>query len=186
MYHKKRVVAAVLVAATLAGFAHTAHAGGLHLKDGHWRIEVQGLLGTNVGNGEHAGDVGFVTELEYETPFAQRWTFAFKAIPALYYNQEKTSDDNIGGVGFGIGLRIYQRADERTGFFGEIGSGPVFHFNQFEGNGSNINFYTQFGVGYKFRSGWHVAAKYVHLSNAGTDNDNDGVNNIVLAFGTDL
>ena len=180
---KKFLVASLLLACV---FSVDAYAGGLAMKDGVWRLEIQGNVGTNIGKGKHSDDFYAVAELEYEMPFAERWTFALKLIPALIMDQSDPDDEYdhmVYGAGFGIGFRVYQRPQERTGFFLEAGGSAIAHKNRFSGNGSNVNFLTEFGLGYKWRNDWHVTAKWQHISNASTNEDNDGTNAWGLAVG---
>lgn len=170
------------VAFTLSLDAHA----GISLKDGQWRFEIQGGVGTNVGKGKHSDDGFMIAELEYEMPFADRWTFALKALPAVLFDQNDPGDEfehTIYGAGIGFGLRVYQRAEERTGLFLEAGVSAIVHENRFSGNGSNLNFLSEFGIGYKWRSEWHVTGKWQHISNASLEDDNDGVNAWAIAVG---
>lgn len=177
----------LVMALTVGGFGVSeAHAGGLSMEDGRWRLEIQGVVGTNIGKGKHTDDHYAVVELEYEMPIAERWTFALKVLPLLIMDQSDDDDDfdhTIFGGGAGVGLRVYQIPEERRGFFFEAGASLIGHKNEFSGNGSNINFLTEFGIGYKWKNDWHITGKWEHISNASTDEDNDGVNAWGLAVG---
>jgi hypothetical protein len=39
------------------------------------------------------------------------------------------------------------------------------------------------GIGWRFASDWHAAVKYQHISNAGIERPNDGVNGFALTVG---
>lgn len=162
-----------------------ADAGGLSMKDGRWRIEIQGMVGTNIGKGDHSDDVYSVLEIEYEMPFAQRWAFGIKAIPAFVMDQNspQDGDSTIFGAGLGAGFRVYQHKESRHGLFFEAGTVVLLHNPKFEDNGGSVNFFNEFGLGYKWRSDWHVTAKWEHISNASTHDENAGVNAWGVAIG---
>jgi len=74
--------------------------------------------------------------------------------------------------------RIAQR------FFVEGGATVLGQSDELEGNSSNVNFLTNFGVGYKWDgTGWHVVAKVQHISNAGLAEHNAGANAVGVGAG---
>ena len=54
---------------------------------------------------------------------------------------------------------------------------------RFDGNSGSVNFFSEGGIGYKFKRDWHVAVKISHISNAGLAGSNAGVNTLGIAFG---
>ena len=80
-------------------------------------------------------------------------------------------------------MRVYQHADVRNGLFAEAGVSVLWNRPKFEENGSDVNFLNEFGIGYQFKSNWHVTAKFEHISNASTASHNAGTNAYGLAIG---
>jgi len=98
------------------------------------------------------------------------------------YNQDD-GDPTVWGGGVGIVGRIYQKEEERTGFFVEGGVAVLAHSNEIEDNSSNVNFLPQAGVGYQWKSGWHVTLQIQHISNGSLASHNAGANSIGVAAG---
>jgi lipid A 3-O-deacylase len=65
----------------------------------------------------------------------------------------------------------------------EGGIGLIYTEFRVEGQGLNLNFNPQAGIGVELPSGFFTAARLHHLSNAGLDRDNRGVNSVVLMIG---
>ncbi len=176
-------------------------AAGVKWSEGHWRLELAGYGGLDTSHNKRSDDLGVVGTIEYEAPVFRRVTLSLRMQPLFFYGQEQDDirlfrrfrdldnfnpdydDDDVWGLGFGPALRIYQRAEERTGVFGEIAFTALVHSNQFIDNDSNVNFSSEFGVGYRFRGGWHVVGRWRHISNAGLGEDNSATNGWGLGFG---
>lgn len=124
-----------------------------------------------------------VASVEYEVPLVKHLTFGIKAYPLFLYNQDDPGEDTVFGVGVGPEFRVYSKGSEHRGFFLEIGTGVLAATGRFDGNSGAVNFLNEGGVGYKFKRGWHVAAKISHVSNLGFAFKNSGVNNLGIAFG---
>jgi hypothetical protein len=150
--------------------------------DGRWRAELSTAFGFDSGKNDRGGDVVVNGSIEYEWSVFARGTLGLRAYPLFMYAQNDP-DETIAGVGFGVTGRVYQRAGERTGFFVEGGAGALVHSNQIEGNGSNINFLLEAGVGYQFRNDWHVTLQVQHISNSSLDEDNAGANSVGVGVG---
>ncbi|MGC8738661.1 MAG: acyloxyacyl hydrolase [Candidatus Hydrogenedens sp.] len=109
-----------------------------------------------------------------------RTNLSLRLLPVFGYIQEKNMEDIIG---FGIGgaLRIYFKKNQEKGFFTEIHEIVCLHENKFEGNDSNVNFYSAIGIGYQFCPNWDMLLRFGHISNAGIKDENEGTN--LLGFG---
>jgi len=182
-------VRAFTAAAFLGGCilaASTAEAGGLRFSEGQWRLTVQGMDAFRDAEDDRGGDGYAVAQAEYEIPLGKRFAMGLRVVPAWLYHE---SDDGGGGSGWvygagtGIAFRLYQRAEERTGWYGEAGAVVLGMADTFEGNSSHVNFKSDIGLGYQFANGWHAALKAEHISNAGLGDENDGVNGVGIAIG---
>ena len=149
--------------------------------DGHWRLELSGATDLSKGLSGNPGDALGVFSVEYEFPYMPYGTIGLRGIPLLYYGQN--GYDDVVGAGLGIGTRLYHVKNEYRGFFLEGESHVLFHIERFQSNGSNINFLSGVGLGYKFKNDWHVVLKYEHISNASLASENVGVDTIGLGIG---
>lgn len=149
---------------------------------GRWRAELSTAFGFDSGKNDRSGDVVVNGSIEYEWSVFARGTLGLRAYPLFLYSQNDP-DETLAGAGLGVTGRVYQRAGERTGFFLEAGAGGLVHSNEIEGNGSNINFLLEAGVGYQFRNDWHVALQVQHISNSSLDENNAGANSVGVAVG---
>lgn len=174
---KLRLVLTALVAAGLA----SAAGADIKFDQGRWRLELSGSAGIHSGSTDRGGDILATGSLEYEFPASKRTTLGLRLLPLFMYAQD--DDDNVLGAGFGLAGRIYQHAEEYRGWFGELELSALGHDDKFEGNSANLNFLTGVGVGYKFKSNWHAALRYEHISNAGLGENNAGANTVGLAVG---
>ncbi|GEM_PF-1297097 len=111
-----------------------------------------------------------------------RTTLSLRLLPVFGYIQEGNID-NLIGLGVGGALRIYFRHNQEKGFFTEIHEVILLHENKFEGNTSNINFYSSIGLGYQFCSHWDMLLKFGHISNANIKEENEGINILGLGIG---
>ena len=150
--------------------------------DGRWRTEVGASTGFHSGRRSRTGDVLVTGNVEYEWPLYARCTLGLRAYPLFLYHQNDP-EDSLWGGGFGGVGRIYQRADERNGWFGEAGAGVIWHSGHINGNSATMDFLLEGGVGYQFRNDWHVTLQASHLSNAGLSDDNAGANSVGVAVG---
>lgn len=150
--------------------------------EGRWRVEVGGAAGFDSGKRDRSDDSVITGNVEYEWPVYARCTLGLRAYPLFLYNQDD-GDPTVWGGGVGVVGRIYQRKDERTGFFVEGGVAVLGHDNKIEDNSSNVNFLPQAGVGYQWKSGWHTTIQIQHLSNGSLASRNAGANSIGVAVG---
>lgn len=172
-------VAAILV--TLAFLAALpAAAGGA---EGRWRVEGQGFVTFDTSRTEHEGDLFFTGSVEYEMPVLSRGAVGVRFYPLFLLDPHTGSRETVFGTAAGVTGRVYQKAEVRKGWFAEAGVSALWHSRYFEGNGSRINFMSEFGVGYHFENDVHLSGKYSHISNAGMKKDNAGVNGVGLAVG---
>jgi lipid A 3-O-deacylase len=65
----------------------------------------------------------------------------------------------------------------------EGGIGLIYTDFRVEGQGLRVNFNPQAGLGIEHRSGYFAAARLHHISNAGLDRENRGVNTVLLMMG---
>ncbi|HDP34595.1 MAG TPA: acyloxyacyl hydrolase [Candidatus Hydrogenedentes bacterium] len=151
--------------------------------DGRWQLELSGSAGIHSGSSDRSGDYMLKGLVEYEVPFAPRWTLGLRALPVFVYEQDDRGEDTVWGGGAGLGLRVYSAKEEYRGWFAELGAHALGHKHRFADNNSNLNFLTSAGIGYKCKAGWHSAVRWEHISNAGIGSDNSGVNVITLGIG---
>lgn len=195
--NSRLIAAAALAAAGLVFWSAPAGAD-LNFKDGMWRVEVNNDFGVHQGSRDRSGDYSINGIVEYEIPATSRVTLGLRLMPLFIYNQDEEKDyrvfrrvfddngydgDTVWGGGFGIGGRIYQVKDEYRGWFAEAGVNALLHANEFNGNNSNLNFISGIGVGYQFKSDWHVQLHYQHISNASLGSENSGANSLGLGLG---
>ncbi len=187
------------IAGLVVSLAPGAFAGDAGFRDGHWRTEIAVGTGVDSGSTDRAGDILVVGSVEWEFPVTDHIALGLRLLPLVTYAQDNEHNDDwfedvfhgnddydgdtVWGAGFGFATRFYQIAKEQRGVFFEIEANALFHGNEFNGNGSNVNFLTGAGLGYKFKKPFHVTARFEHISNAGLDDDNSGVNAATLAFG---
>jgi hypothetical protein len=177
--------------------AMPAHAG-LDLEEGMWRLELNNDFGVHQGSRDRAGDYSLSGSVDYEVPATSRTTLSLRLMPLFLYTQNDDGDerrrllrrfdnqdngDTVWGAGLGIVGRIYQVKDEYRGWYGEVGATALGHNNEFAGNTSNLNFITTLGVGYQFKSDWHVQLHYQHISNASLGSRNAGANSLGVGIG---
>lgn len=149
--------------------------------NGSWRLELSGGPGITVGHRDRSGDFIIKSAIEYEIPTTPHLTLGLRILPLFIYDQE--DGDTVFGAGAGVGARLYAAKSEYRGLFAEANAHVIGHENRFQGNGSNLNFLSGLGVGYKFEKGWHTVVKWEHISNAEISDDNSGVDTVTLGFG---
>jgi len=166
-----------------------------YFNQGWWRVEAGIAAGTYSGLVSRSGDLMGTGIIEYEGPLTRRATLSLRLMPLFIYDEESNTTEHedgtsvrIGGNtlfggGFGLAARIYSIPEEHRGFFAETGGSALFHSNRLEGNGSNINFLTGVGLGYKLINRWHAVFKYEHISNAGFSERNQSANVTGIGIG---
>ena len=151
-------------------------------REGKIRLELTGQGGIPSGKEDRIADRYLSATVEYEVPVMSRGAVGLRLMPIFMYHQEH--GDAVIGAGAGLAARIYQVKNEQRGFFGEAQGNMVWHHHRFNGNGCNLGFLTGLGVGYKFKKiDLHTILKFEHISNAGLDKDNAGVNSFGLGIG---
>lgn len=171
----------------------------LDLKEGQWRLELNTDFGIYQGTRDRSGDFGLNGVVEYEVPATSRTTLGLRLMPLFLYTQDDARDrdflgrvlagqrhengDSVYGAGLGLSGRIYQVKDEYRGWYGELAATMLVNENSFNGNSSNLNFLTSFGIGYQFKSDWHAQVHYQHISNASLGSRNSGANTVGLGIG---
>lgn len=179
-------------------FAVPAHAGlDLDLDEGMWRLELSNDFGVHQGSRDRSGDYSLIGFVDYEVPASSRMTLGLRLMPLFVYTQDNEEehrffrglfhdsdeDETVWGAGLGLVGRIYQVKDEYRGWYGEVGVTALIHDNEFVGNNSKLNFLTTFGVGYQFKSNWHLQMHYQHISNASLGSRNSGANSVGIGVG---
>lgn len=186
------------LAAALCAACAPASAG-LDIDKAMWRLELNNDFGIHQGSRDRSGDYSLSAIAEYEVPATSRATLGLRLMPLFVYTQddarehrllrglfggEKYEDGGtVWGGSVGIGGRLYQVKDEYRGWFLEAGVSVLLHSNEFNGNSSNINFLNQAGIGYQFKSDWHVQVHYRHISNASLTDRNSGANSLGIGIG---
>ena len=184
MRHYTRFMTTLVV--MVGALAGAAGADTLRWEDGRWRLEFTGMGGVYSGKVDREGDWYATGSIEYEVPAFDHATFGLRFYPLFWYEEDEDKRGDAGvihGAAFGVAARYYQRAETRSGWFGELGVSALVHDEEFEKNSSQVNFLNELGLGYKWEEHWHVAVKWEHISNAGIGSRNSGVNGVGLAFG---
>ncbi|MBN1436645.1 MAG: acyloxyacyl hydrolase [Sedimentisphaerales bacterium] len=156
--------------------------------DGYWRFEYGGggSLSTDNQYSDRRGDWCMIGSAVYEWPIHDHITMAIQSQPLLLYHQQRDANQNtesLYGFGLGLNFRLYQIAQEQRGLFGEIGSSFIWTSDHFRNNASRWNFLSGGGVGYKFDEHWEIGARFQHISNAGFESPNSGVNLVAMWVG---
>ena len=159
-----------------------AHAGSIKWDEGKWRLELSALSGIHQGTRDRSGDLNLNAVAEYESPMGDRWALGLRLQPLFYYLDDIDDVDSFG-IGFGPALRLYQKKEERRGWFTEISVTALIHSPQIHGNSSSINFSNELGVGYKFKNKWHVSGKWRHISNGSLGDKNAAANGVGFGIG---
>ena len=156
-------------------------------KQGHWRFESTGGIGLSSSDeSDRKGDYYFASSLGYEWPVYQSHReVGLRGYPVLLYDQDRNDkgrNDTVYAAAFGPVIRWYESTNHKGGYL-EIGVSLLWNSHLFRSNAAHWNALTEFGVGYKFDSDWHVALKIQHISNGQTRSPNEGVNAVALCFG---
>ncbi len=194
---KNRYTLSVLCVAAFMALCVPANAG-LNLDEGMWRLELNNDFGIYSGTRSRTGDYSVNGIVEYEVPVSNRATLGLRLMPLFIYTQNNDSDyrtfrrhldpgtdegGTVWGGGFGVGGRFYQVKDEYRGWYAEAGVSALLHDTRIDGNSSNLNFLNTLGVGYQFKSDWHIQLHYQHISNASLGSRNSGANSVGVGFG---
>ena len=129
------------------------------------RVELTPVAGAFWGIHERDDDFGLRTNIDYEFPIVEHLTISPRLIPIMYYHQADGSN-SVWATGIGVVFRGYSNGKEQRGVFGEAGLHFIGQSAKFDGNSGSFNFMEEAGIGYMFKTGWHVAAKISHISNA--------------------
>lgn len=191
----------VLVALAALASAGAAHA---DFQDGRWRVQVSAQAGVESGGVDRSGDVLAMGTVEYEVPLTAHVCYSLKLVPVFGYFQDDEDvngildgeagadldalcddegGDSVVGAGVGLGLRVYQKAEEKRGIFLDLGLHALGHAGEFNGNSSNLNFMSGIGLGYQWRNGLSAQLHFDHISNAGLGDENSGTNVLGLGLG---
>ena len=182
-----RTVICVAIVLTLpapyAAVAHADEAAHPAWKEGRLRLELAGFAGTNTTSEPRSGDVSIMGSIEYEGPLTKWLTLGAKFIPVFYYNPDIPDAPDIHGAALGPELRYYSKPGKYRGIFGEAGGAVLATSKKFDKNTATVNFVIEFGAGYAFKNGWHVALKFRHISNAFLSFENSGADAVGLGLG---
>ncbi len=118
----------------------------------------------------------------YERLLTDQLTMGAQVVPGFIYWDEKGKP--ITGYSFGIVNRYIPSGIAGKGVYYELGIALLYTSREFEGNSSQYNFWSKFGIGYAFPgTQWHLLLGIQHISNGGMARDNDGINSIALSSG---
>jgi hypothetical protein len=110
-------------------------------------------------------------------------TVSPRAIPYVNLHESGADGGTLSAFGVGVVLRGYSNGEEQRGWFGEGALNLIGQTSRFSGNTGTFNLMEEFGIGYMFKSRWHVSAKINHISNASLADHNAGANSAGLGFG---
>lgn len=141
---------------------------GSSMRIGHSSDETDGVLLSSIF------DVG--------KELSPRTTLSLRLMPFFAYIQENNVED-VAGLGVGGAFRFFFTKNQEKGFFTEIHEIVCLHEHKFEGNSSNLNFFSGIGLGYKFCPNWDMILRFGHISNANLKDDNDETNILGINVG---
>jgi hypothetical protein len=145
---------------------------------GRCRAEITSTTGTIANQWpDHEKDYFVLGSVEYEWPIHSNITCSLRGTPAFVYGRHRDGDydsTNIYGAALGPAFRLYQNKD-LTGFFVEAGSSVLWQSDYLPGNSSKLNFISDAGIGCQFRNHVFISVKYFHISNAGLEDLNSGI-----------
>jgi len=107
---------------------------------------------------------------------------SLRLMPFFGYIQENNIED-VAGFGVGGAFRFFFSENQEKGVFTEIHEILCLHEHKFEGNSSNLNFFSAIGIGYKFCPNWDMVLRIGHISNANLKDDNEGTNILGINVG---
>lgn len=192
-----KLLSIALAASALATTLPASEAGAGDFSEGRWRLELSGGPALDQGSEDRSGDALITGYVDYEFPTTNHTALSLRGMPLFVYTQDDEHEnfwreifhdhghdgDTVWGGGLGLAYRVYQKGGVYEGFFLELQALALGHSGGIEGDGSNIDFLTGIGLGYQFNSNWHAAFRFEHVSNAGLDEDNAGVNAVRLGLG---
>lgn len=149
------------------------------------KLKLRLELGSSFRVGQKEDDVDGTmvsSTLDIGKELSPRTTLSLRILPVFGYFQEGNVED-VAGFGVGGALRIYLKKNQEKGFFTEIHEVVCLHENKFEGNDSNLNFYSAIGIGYQFCPHWDILLRFGHISNAEIKDRNEGTNLLGLGIG---
>lgn len=187
-------IMAVLLCASLASAQGTPSA---TLAKGAWEFGVWSGGGVGVPGGVEETHtfslglrVGRVLTGEHGGSFLRgNLEWAADLIPAkLVFQPRPDGRETVYGAGFNpLILKWNFTGHRRVAPYFEMGGGMLFSARHVPFGTSKVNFTPQAGFGLQFftarRNAVSVAAKYVHISNAGLEEPNPGVNTLQFTVG---
>ncbi len=182
-YRHEWVLLGIVAAVAFLGGMPRAYAGedGSRISRGRWRLELTAATGIKGLKSTRDGSRYATVSIEYEIPVHKRLAIGLRLYPALFYREDGIHTLYAGG--FGLTTRLYRKRN-LSGLFAEIGGAVLVQSDRFPENSSNINFLSEFGLGYQFSVvPWHLGVKVQHTSNAGLGTSNSGVNALAVAVG---
>lgn len=163
-------------------FCSAANAELLHRDQARWRLELAGWNGISLGTADRDDEQGLSFAVEREVPLSKRWTASLKVHPLWVYD-ESSADTTVYGAAAGVHFRTYFKKNVLRGAYLEGGASILLQSDKFSGNSTQWNFMTEAGLGYQFKKGVSISAKYRHISNAGLGDENRGVDTLGIAVG---
>ncbi|HOV34183.1 MAG TPA: acyloxyacyl hydrolase [Candidatus Hydrogenedens sp.] len=141
---------------------------GSSMRIGHDSDETDGVLLSSIF------DIG--------KDLSQRTNLSLRLMPFFAYIQESNIED-VAGLGIGGAFKFFFSRNQERGFFTEIHEILCLHEHKFEGNSSNLNFFSGIGLGYKFCPNWDMVLRFGHISNANLKDDNQETNILGINVG---
>jgi len=93
------------------------------------------------------------------------------------------SDPNRLIASAGLLVRAQTEPARWLTLYGLAGIGLIYTDFQVEGQGLDVNFNPQFGIGADFYENYYFQIRWHHISNANLHEDNTGINSLVLHAG---
>jgi len=132
------------------------------------------------GRGVRLKNQNITGTIEYEWNIFHPFTMGVRGYPLFLY----FSDKLIYGFGGGITNRYFTNSQNKSGVYVELGISLIWHSRYFPENSARVNFFSEFGIGYKFLGdNLQLGVKIHHLSNGNTADKNLGWNDYSLGVG---
>ncbi len=147
-------------------------------------------LGVSYGQNwsPHTDDIRFTTADVFwvydRDPF-----FPYKASPVLNWILEAQAGATVDGpakliLSAGVLVKLLLTTEpDSAGIYALGGIGVIYTGFKVEGQGLNFNFNPQFGFGVDILKKYYVQLRWHHVSNGGLNENNTGINSVVIHSG---
>jgi hypothetical protein len=179
------LVALLLAGATLAPAAAAAAGWGEPERIG---LAAYGGMGYDPGNRVRFGLISLSVLYDYDAIWLHRAPepLRFKVEASLGNGGNGGADRIVAGAGVMALYYLERLATPSFRPYGEAGVGLIYTDFQVPEQGLRINFNPRFGLGCEFGGHsrpWYAAVHAHHISNGGLNDDNRGINSLLLQFG---